>query len=122
MNRIHDKARFAEESKSRMTEENRIKHTLASNFSQTCLRIVSYPPFFLKEWASPSIADLVADGRGRSEALNFRPIGDVVSGALGAPGPAPRAEDSKMVDIAAAARGVRVRGFLVSFKQLTDEG
>jgi len=46
--------------------------TLSSNFSQTCLRIASYPPFFLKLCASPSIADLVADESGRSDALNFR--------------------------------------------------
>jgi len=41
--------------------------------------MVSYPPFFLKVWARLSIADRVADGRGRSEALNFLTIGLVES-------------------------------------------
>lgn len=50
----------------------RAQLTLASNFSHTDLRIESYAPSFLKLWARDSIAALVAEGKGRSDALNLR--------------------------------------------------
>ena len=73
--------------------------TFSSNLAHTCFLIASYRPFFFNVCESPSIADRVAEGSGRSDALNFLTTGWAAS----------IAEASTVIDMVLVVERVAVR-------------